>query len=101
MEQNYDKSNENVIEWLTGEHYCVATYTSRKHINRIKKLYEERKDEFKYFVENKDGSVCAKFPVKWVKNNAGSLPGTKNERIMTDEQKAAFVERMKNNRSKQ
>ena len=57
----------------------------KKHINRIKKLYEERKDDFKYLVENPDGSVCAKIPLKWIKINEGSKEG----RIMTEEQKEA------------
>ena len=65
---------------------CISHQTSnQKHINRIKKLYEERKDEFKYLVENPDGSVCAKIPLKWIKINADSKTG----RVMTEEQKEA------------
>lgn len=76
---------ENVIEFLSGTRYATVTFTNRKHISRIKRLYEERKDEFKYFEENEDGSVCAKIPLRWIKLNAGSKTG----RIMTDEQKEA------------
>lgn len=76
MEQNYEKSNENAIEFLSREQYATVTFSNRKHISRIKKLYSERKDEFKYFIENKDGTVCAKLPLKWVKINAGALPGS-------------------------
>lgn len=54
VERNFDKNNENCVEFLTGEHYAVCTYTNPKHKNRIRKLYEERGDEFKYFYENKD-----------------------------------------------
>ena len=79
------ENNENMVEWLSGSHSATVTFTNRKHINRIKKLYEEHKDDFKYFVENEDGSVCAKIPVKWIKLNAGS----KNRRVMTDEQREA------------
>lgn len=48
MEKDFDNNNENCIEFLSGEHYAVATFTNRKHINRIKNIYTDRKDEFKY-----------------------------------------------------
>lgn len=88
MERNFDNNNENCIEFLSGEHYAVATFTNRKHITRMKKIYEERKDEIKYFRENKDGSICVKFPLKWVRLNPGSKPDpNKPKKIMTEEQK--------------
>ena len=76
---------ENVIEFISNTRTATVTFTNKKHINRIKKLYEERKDDFKYFVENPDGSVCAKIPLKWIKSN----PGSKTGRVMTEEQKEA------------
>lgn len=96
MEKDFDVNNENCLEFLSGERYAVATFTNRKHINRVKKLYEERKDEFKYLKENKDGSICAKFPTKWIKINAGSKTG----RVMTEEQKEAARIRLANARQK-
>ena len=74
-----------MIEFISNTRTATVTFTNRKHINRIKKLYEERKDDFEYFVENKDGSICAKLPLKWIKINSGSKTG----RIMTEEQKEA------------
>lgn len=65
------ENTENNIEFLSGQHFATVTYTNRKHINRIKKLYETRKEDFKYFVENTDGSICAKIPLRWVKINPG------------------------------
>ena len=79
------ENTENVLEFISGTHTATVTFTNKKHINRIKKLYEERKDDFKYFVENPDGSICAKIPLKWIKINAGSKTG----RVMTEEQKEA------------
>ena len=79
------ENTENVLEFISGTHTATVTFTNKKHINRIKKLYEERKDDFKYFVENSDGSVCAKIPLKWIKIN----PGSKTGRVMTEEQKEA------------
>lgn len=79
------ENTENVLEFISGTHTATVTFTNKKHINRIKKLYEERKDDFKYFIENPDGSVCAKIPLKWIKIN----PGSKEKRVMTEEQKEA------------
>ena len=79
------ENTENVLEFISGTHTATVTFTNKKHINRIKKLYEERKDDFKYLVENSDGSVCAKIPLKWIKIN----PGSKTGRVMTEEQKEA------------
>lgn len=96
MEKDFDNNNENCIEFLSGERSAVVSFTNRKHINRIKKLYEERKDDFKYFHENTDGSICAKIPLKWIKINSGSKTG----RVMTEEQKEAARVRLANARNK-
>ena len=90
------ENTENVLEFISGTRTATVTFTNKKHINRIKKLYEERKDEFKYFVENPDGSVCAKIPLKWIKIN----PGSKTGRVMTEEQKEAARIRLANARKK-
>ena len=90
------ENSENMIEFISGTRTATVTFTNQKHINRIKKLYEERKDDFKYFVENPDGSVCAKIPLKWVRIN----PGSKTGRVMTEEQKEAARIRLANARNK-
>lgn len=96
MERNYETNNENCIEFLSGEHYITVSFTNRKHVNRVKRLYEERKEDFKYFKENKDGSICAKLPIKWLKLN----PGSKEGRSMTEEQKEAARIRLSEARKK-
>lgn len=68
----------------------------RNILTESKKIYEERKDDFKYFKENKDGSVCAKLPLKWIKIN----PVSKTGREMTEEQKEAARIRLANARKK-
>lgn len=89
------ENSENMIEFISGTRTATVTFTNQKHINRMKKLYEERKDDFKYFVENKDGSICAKIPLKWIKIS----PTKTNNRIYTEEEKQKIVERLKNARS--
>ena len=44
VERNFDNNNENCIEFLSGERYAVATFTNMKHITRLKKIHNERKD---------------------------------------------------------
>ena len=88
-----------MVEFISGTRTATVTFTNQKHINRMKKLYEERKDDFKYFKENTDGSVCAKIPLKWIKINAGSKTG----RVMTEEQKEAArikLQKVRENKNK-
>lgn len=86
-------SNENCIEFLTGKQSATITFSSRKHINKIKKLYgdDNWKDSFSYFHENEDGSICAKIPVKWIRIS----PGSKTQRNLTEEQKEELRARMR------
>lgn len=92
MNNDYDTCQENVIEWLKGQRTCVVTFTNQKHINKIKKLYEEYKDDFVYYKENKDGSICAKIPLKWIKINNSKRNA---EHEYTEEEKEALRERIK------
>ena len=85
-----DINKENMIDFITGSKMCTCSFTNRKHINRIKKLYEQRKSEFEYFYENEDGSVCARIPLKWIKINPGSLPDAP-KRDMSEEHKAKLL----------
>lgn len=88
IEQNFDHSNENNIEFLTGQRKVTFTFTARKYINRIKKYKESHLDDVD-FVENSDGSICGHVPLKWLKIS----PPRKVE--LTDEQKAERSERMR------
>ena len=40
---------ENMVEFITGQRTCTVTFSNPKHINKIKKLYGEHKEDFKYF----------------------------------------------------
>ena len=88
IEQNFDHSNENNIEFLTSQRKVTFTFTARKYINRIKKYKESHPDDVD-FVENSDGSICGHVPLKWLKIS----PPRKVE--LTDEQKAERSERMR------
>ena len=90
IKEHKDTNKENMIDFITNSRMCTCSFTNRKHINRIKKLYEQRKSEFEYFYENKDGSVCARIPLKWIKINPGSLPDAPR-REMSEEHKAKLL----------
>lgn len=88
IEQNFDNSNENNIEFLTGQRKVTFTFTARKFINKIKKYKESHPDDID-FIENLDGSICGHIPLKWLKIS----PPRKV--VLSDEQKAERSARMK------
>ena len=92
--QNFDNSNENNIEFLTGQKRITFTFTGRKWINKIKKYKIRYPDEID-FVENNDGSICGHVPITWLKI---SPPRKVN---LTEEQKGILSERMRQLHNKQ
>ena len=90
------ENKENMVEFISGSRTATVTFTNQKHINRIKSLYKDRQEDFSYLVENPDGSICAKIPLKWIKINAGS----KEKRVMTEEQKEEARKRLQEARKK-
>lgn len=86
VEQNFDRSNENNVEFLNGQHKITFTFTSRKFVNRMKKYKESHPNDVD-FVENIDGSICGHVPLKWLKISP--------PRKVSDDQRVAMSERMK------
>ena len=84
--------NENVIEWLTNDSEVTVTLSQRRYITKVKKLQEKYPDEVRIVVENKDGSVVAKLPIKFIKLSA--------PRKVSEEQRDQARERFKNSRTK-
>lgn len=83
---------ENVIEFINGQRTATVTFSNRKHINRIKKIYSERNSEFSYFHENDDGTIIAKVPLHWIKINPGAKADpNKPKREMTEERKQKLL----------
>ena len=88
------ENRENCIEFISSEKTATITFTQQKYINRIKTLHNERPEDFKFLIENKDGSVCAKIPIRWIKIS----PTKRNSRIYTEEEKRKIAERLENAR---
>ena len=79
---------ENNIEFLRDAKTATVCFSQGRYVSRIRKLAEEHPDECKILYTNSDGSIVAHIPTKWVKISA-------SKRVMTDEQKEAASERLK------
>lgn len=91
---------ENNIEFITGTGTMTVTFSNRKHITRVKKLYAQRGAEFLRYFENPDGSICATLPLSWLKINPGAKPDpAKPKRQMSDEQKAKLLDALARGRA--
>lgn len=82
--------NENVIEWTTNQRKATLTISQQKYKNRLYELKERFPDDVD-IRENKDGSILAHIPTKWIKINP---PKQVN---MTEERRAELAERARAN----
>ena len=57
------------IGWENGDKYAEINTPNCRIKTRLRKLHEQRPDDFQQYVENIDGSVYAKVPEKWIKIN--------------------------------
>ena len=80
-------NNENCVEFLNNQKTMTVSFCSQKWITKIKKLSQSNPDDVEIIAENKDGSICAKLPIKYLKI---STP-----RKVSDEQRQKASERFK------
>lgn len=85
-------NNENVVEFLNNEETITVSFCMKKWVNKVKRLHEKNPNEVKIIAENKDGSICAKLPVKYLKISP--------PRQISEEQKQAASERFRKMHSK-
>lgn len=84
-----ENCNECSIAWIRGGEYAeVSAHNGSKMKGRVLKLAEQHPENVKVLATNKDGSIFAHVPVKYVKLRA--------PRELTEEQRAELVERSKN-----
>lgn len=93
-ENNYETVRENAIEFLRNQKTMTCTFCQKRFISKIKQMAEEYPDEVKIVVENPDGSIVAKLPVR-----ALHLSLTK-KRDYTEEEKEILRERLAKAREK-
>lgn len=82
-----DTVNEFVIEWLRGDDTAKVTAPASSALcTRIRKLSREHPENVTIIAENKDGSIFAEIPVKYV--------SIRHPRKVSEEQRRAAAERM-------
>ena len=79
---------ENVVEFPLNADTATVTFCQQRFITKIRKLAEKYPDECRITHENKDGSIVAHIPVKWIKIS-------KVERHLSEEQIELARERIK------
>lgn len=58
---------ENAIEFAKDGKLATVTFSQGRYKGRIRKLAKSHPEECEIVAENKDGSLCAHIPVKWIK----------------------------------
>ena len=66
MKMKYD-IDENVIQWLNGEKYITCTFTQKKYINKVRKIAARTPEFVLDLIENSDGSIYCRLPLKALK----------------------------------
>ena len=84
---NFVNNNENCVEFLNNQKTMTDSFCSQKWITKIKKLSQSNPNDVEIIAENKDGSICAKLPIKYLKISA--------PRKVSDEQRQKASERFK------
>jgi hypothetical protein len=86
-----DSSNvtENVIEFFKDQKQATLTFSQGRYVSRIKKLAESHPEECHIVTENRDGSICAHIPVRWIKITP--------VREYTEEERQRMGERLRGN----
>lgn len=78
------RSTENVIEWLRDQEQATLTLTQPRTITSVKKLADKHPEECRIVSENKDGSICAHVPVRWITVRPPRQLSEETKRIMTE-----------------
>lgn len=88
-ELSYTNTMDHAIEWTKNGKDATATVTfpAGRFKTKIEKLAEEHPEDVTIRYRNKDGSIVATIPVRYIKISA--------PRQLTDEQKEDLAERMR------
>ncbi|MCD8010937.1 MAG: hypothetical protein LUF34_09215 [Lachnospiraceae bacterium] len=62
-------SIENAIEFLKNDERATVTFSQGRFKSRVRKLAERYPEECEIVAENRDGSLCAHIPTKWIHIN--------------------------------
>ena len=87
--KSYDYDNENVFEFIKNCDIMTVCVSQGRLISKITRLAELYPDEVQIVARNKNNSIVAHMPVSY-------LHISRSKREMTDEQREAAAERLKN-----
>lgn len=82
---------ENVLEFTKNAETATVTFSQGRYITKIKKLAEKYPDECEIVAENKDGSIMAHIPVRWILISNRS-------RDLSEEERQVIADRLRNTR---
>lgn len=71
MKPDPGDAGENVIEFRKGQKVATLTLCQRRYISRVKELSSKFPNECKVLAINKDGSILAEVPTRWIRINPG------------------------------
>ena len=79
-----DRTNENSIEWYTGNNTCTVSVSQKKFVNRIRRMAEKHAPLVEILAENPDGSILAHIPLRAVHltiygQKTGTFEGVEDE----------------------
>lgn len=89
LKPDYEGYSENVIEWEKDGKVATLSLSQRRTITRVKELAEKYPEECQIIAQNKDGSIYAHLPVKWIRINPS--------RELTEEQRQTKADNMRKN----
>lgn len=58
---------ENAMEWFTGYKTVSCSFTQERFIRKFQEYSKSHPKEVKITEVFKDGSICVKFPLSWLK----------------------------------
>ena len=82
---------DNNIEWYTQGNstakVATGSFYQKRFVSKIRKLAQSHPDQVEITAQSTDGSICAHFPVSWVKISP--------PRQMSEERRAELSERLR------
>lgn len=81
---------ETVVEYTRGDSYITVSSTDSNWVKKILKVCANNPEDTRIVAQNPDGSVCVKMPKSYLK-----LSPPPKRAPLTDEQKAANKERLR------
>lgn len=94
--KKFNEIREFNVNWVDCDDMVSVTMYEKKYMNQINKLAEKHPDEIRIVAGNKDGTMVAHLPKKFVHVNFSE----RTKREMDEDQRAAAAERLKVARQK-